>query len=84
MTNLTAIEFISNYPENILVEYPQNEEGRFAFYVYRTKGKQIHKLMFNTEPEWDSKKEAKEYFKEMVSEIRNALEKNGWLKNNNV
>ena len=73
MTRLTALELLGNYPENILVETPLMECGKYALYVYLTREGDIHKLMFNTQPEWDTTEGAMNYLNELYNGIKNKI-----------
>lgn len=60
MTVLTAMELAGNYPENIMINAAQNDDGKFASFCYMTRGGDIHKLMLSTQSVFDSEKEAKD------------------------
>lgn len=48
MTLITAMELANNYPENILIEAKEGDDGKFASFCYLMQNKVIHKLMLNT------------------------------------
>ncbi len=59
MTLLTAFEIEANYPEEILIETPQGDNGKFAGYMYRLKEGNVHKLMVSSEFVFNTAEEAK-------------------------
>ena len=73
MTRLTALELIANYPDNILVEIPLMNSGKYALFVYLKRDGLVHKLMFNSEPEWDTKEQVIDYMNLLVKSCEEAL-----------
>lgn len=69
MTLITALELTTHYPDQILIDHPE-ENGKFGVFVYMLRGKHIHKLMLSTDNRFpfDSKKEAAEWIKKVIEE----------------
>lgn len=60
---LTCLEIDGSYPEGISIKAAQDKESKkYAGFMYMLNSDgSIHKLMINTEPCFDSEKEAKDY-----------------------
>ena len=72
MTVLSALEISGNYPENILVEAVQSSDNsKWAGYVYMLRSGSIHKLMLNSEPEFENEQICMDKFHEMLTKIKN-------------
>ena len=67
LTLLTAVEIATNYPEQIKIEVTKSGD-KYEGFLYKLKGKQIHKLLLSTNPCFDSEEAGKQYFKGICEE----------------
>ena len=66
MNLITALEIYNNYPDQIKIDVGGCYDGKYAAYMYRLKGDNIHKLMLSTNPVFFSKSEAKEFMESIA------------------
>lgn len=71
MTLLTAIEIANNYPENIKIDTAKQENEKYSGFLYRTKGKDIHKLLISTAPDFDTAESASSALNDLSVECKN-------------
>lgn len=69
MNVLTALEIKNNYPEEILINSAQQDNSKFASFLYRLKNGNIHKLLVSTKAIFDSEKEAEEVLHNLCKDI---------------
>lgn len=70
MTVLTILEIKCNYPDEILIEAAQQDNSKFASFMYRLKDGTIHKLLISTKPIFDSEEEANNCLHDLCKELK--------------
>jgi hypothetical protein len=75
ISRLVAYEIAGN-PDDIVIAYggPDKETGKFAGWITRGEGHNFKPLL-NTEPIYDTPKQAKETMEKVVQEIKDFVEK---------
>ena len=58
---ITAVEIEGCYPDQLLIDAGQDKKTkRWAGFIYRLKGEDIHKLMISSAPAFATKKDAED------------------------
>lgn len=67
LTLLTSLEIAFNYPDQIKIEVIKDCD-KYAGFLYRLKGKEIHKLLLSTNACFETKVEAEKYFNDLCND----------------